>query len=75
MTPERVTITLRFSADLDAVPGWGHAPDDWVALVRRELERNSHYNTKVEIVSVETSPEFRGQFRGQDITSKIYPKP
>jgi hypothetical protein len=41
---KRVIINLTFSADLDMVPGWGHTADDWVALVKRELERNGHYN-------------------------------
>ena len=51
----RAIIHLTFSADLDRVPGWGHQPNDWADLVRRELERNSHYNTKVEIKSVEVA--------------------
>jgi len=51
---DRVHITLSFSADLDMIPGWGHQPEDWVQLVTRDLNRNSHYNTEIEVHTVET---------------------
>jgi hypothetical protein len=50
---KRVEIKLTFSADLDMVPGWGHETQDWVDLVNRELMRNSHYDTRVDIHSVD----------------------
>jgi hypothetical protein len=49
---QRVNILLTFSADLDRVPGWGYDPKDWVELVERELLKNSHYNTDVDVRSV-----------------------
>jgi hypothetical protein len=53
---KRVTIALTFSADLDQVPGWGHQAEDWIKLVTYELQRNPHYNTRVEIQAVEVKP-------------------
>lgn len=53
--PKRVEINLTFSANLDMVPGWGHTPDDWIALIKHELLRNSHYDTRVEIHSTKTA--------------------
>jgi hypothetical protein len=47
---KRVEITLKFCADLDMVPGWGHKPEDWENLAARELTHNSHYNTTVEVL-------------------------
>ena len=52
---KRVEIKLKFSADLDAVPGWGYDPQDWVNYVNNALSRQSHYNTKVDIESVDVS--------------------
>jgi hypothetical protein len=52
---KRVEITLKFSADLDQVPGWGHEPKDWIDLVKRELTRNDHYNTQVDMLKVEVT--------------------
>ena len=53
---KRAEFVIKFSVDLDAVPGWGDKPDDWIALATREFERQSHYNTKAEVVSVDVSP-------------------
>jgi hypothetical protein len=49
----RVAITLTFTADLDMVEGWGHQPEDWVNLIKSELHRNSHYETEVDVQSVQ----------------------
>jgi hypothetical protein len=51
---KRAEITMTFSVDLDAVPGWGHTPEDWIALIKREFCQQSHYNTeaRVDVVTV-----------------------
>lgn len=49
---KRVRIVMVFEADLDAVPGWGHRPDSWIDLAKREFERQSHYNTTAETISI-----------------------
>ena len=49
---KRTKIELTFEADLDISPGFGYFPESWVELITRELERNSHYNTKVSINSI-----------------------
>lgn len=54
MYKKRVEITLKFSADLDMVPGWGHVPVDWVEYVKHRLAGNDHYHTQTEVVSVAT---------------------
>ena len=50
---KRVSISLTFSADLDMVPGWGHQPEDWANMIKSDLCRNSHYDTEVDIHSVQ----------------------
>lgn len=49
----RVKITIDFEADLDIVPGWGHLPEDWVALVKKRLTEETSYKPTVEIKAVE----------------------
>ena len=50
---KRTKIELTFEADLDISPGFGYSPEDWIKYILAELERNSHYNTKVTVNSVE----------------------
>lgn len=69
----RVSINLTFSADLDMVPGWGHQPEDWVALVERDLCRNSHYDTKVVIHSVDTSEPTKREVAWAELDSAVEP--
>jgi hypothetical protein len=41
----RCNICIEYAVDLDAVPGWGYAPDDWINLATEAVVRQSHYNT------------------------------
>lgn len=49
----RAEITIKFSVDLDTVPGTFHDPKDWVWLVTKDFERQSHYNPSYEVVAIE----------------------
>ena len=47
--PRRVTIEVQ--VDRDLLPGWGYDPQDYVALIRRQLaESIPHYNPEVRLV-------------------------
>jgi hypothetical protein len=56
MWTRKTEFTIKFTADLDGVPGWGHQPEDWIALATREFDRQTHYHTKAEVLSVEVIP-------------------
>lgn len=48
MLGERITILVE--VDTDAVPGWGHDPQDYVTLIQRMLnDRIPYYNPTVEL--------------------------
>tara|TARA_R110002012_G_C11522418_1_gene599616 strand:- start:411 stop:689 length:279 start_codon:yes stop_codon:yes gene_type:complete len=49
---KRTKIELTFEVDLSISPGFGYDPESWVEHLKRELERNSHYNTRVSINSI-----------------------
>lgn len=53
----RFEIVIKFTGDLDMLPGWGHDPKDWVDLATASVLRQTHYNTAAEVVS--TKPESR----------------
>jgi hypothetical protein len=53
---KRAKITMTFEVDLDQVPGWGHDTSDWIALIRRDFDRQSHYNTASEVVEIREEP-------------------
>jgi hypothetical protein len=54
---KQAEITIKYTVDLDAVPGWGHEPEDWINLAKEPVLRQSHYNTSAEVVSVEVKPK------------------
>lgn len=49
---QKAEITIKYTVDLDPVPGWGDNPDDWVRLATEAVLRQSHYNTSADVVSV-----------------------
>ena len=50
---KRARIIIAVEVDLDAVPGWGHEATDWVNLIVEPINRQSHYNTSCEVLSIE----------------------
>ena len=56
MLTRKTEFTIKFTADLDGLIGWGHEPEDWIALATRDFDRQSHYNTKVEVLDVKIIP-------------------
>lgn len=52
---KRFDIVIRFTGDLDMVPGPYHGMQDWINMAIRDFERQVHYNTKAEVVSSETT--------------------
>ena len=53
---KRTKIELTFEVDLSISPGFGSDPESWVEYLKRELERNSHCNTRVSINSIKFGP-------------------
>jgi hypothetical protein len=50
--PRRVEFTIKFTADLDGVPGWGNQPEDWIELATNAVLRQDHYHTSAEVLEV-----------------------
>jgi hypothetical protein len=50
---KRCKFTIEYEVDLDAVKGWGYEPEDWHELAMSSVIRQSHYNTKAEVVKSE----------------------
>lgn len=48
----RAHFTIKFSVDLDAIPGWGHKVEDWIRLATEGVMRQSHYNVSYEVVEI-----------------------
>jgi hypothetical protein len=53
--PRRVSFTIKFTTDLDNVPGWGYHVSDWIKLATADFERQKHYNTTFEVIDVRPS--------------------
>lgn len=50
---QKQRVTLKVEVDMDAVPGWGHQPEDWQQHVERYmLETVGHYNPVVTVDTV-----------------------
>lgn len=54
---KRAIIKMTFTVDLDALPGWGHQPEDWVKLIQREFLAQSHYGARATVDSVKIEPK------------------
>jgi hypothetical protein len=54
---QKAEITIKYTVDLDPLPGWGDKPDDWVNLATEAVLRQSHYNTSADVVSVKVKPK------------------
>lgn len=48
----RTEITMKFSVNLDLVPGWGDCPEDWIKLITSQFLSPEHYKPTVEIIDV-----------------------
>ena len=53
----RCRILIEYEVDLDAVPGWGYAPADWIRLAVEGVTRQSHYNTTYTVRGVSINGE------------------
>jgi hypothetical protein len=52
----RLTMLVKVSNDLDAIPGWGYVASDWVNMLAKGGYMNQgHYNTKLEVVGAEVT--------------------
>lgn len=51
----RAEFTIKFSVDLDMVPGPGFTPDDWVQVATREFAMQKHYNAEFETTSIKVN--------------------
>ena len=49
---KRFEIIIKFTGDLDSVPGWGHEPQDWVDLITQQFRRQTHYRTSADVQAV-----------------------
>jgi len=57
---KRFKIVIEFEGDIDMVPGWGDNTADWVRMIARDFERQTHYNTSAKVISEEiTSVEIK----------------
>jgi hypothetical protein len=56
----RCRILIEYEVDLDAVPGWGYAPADWIELAVSNVTRQSHYNTTYTVRGVSINGELVG---------------
>jgi hypothetical protein len=54
---KRASFTIKYTVDLDAVPGWGHSVTDWIALAQAGVLRQQHYNTSAEVVEITETGE------------------
>jgi hypothetical protein len=52
----RAFINLTLAVDLDMMPGWGHSPTDWVALLRGALAQGPHYHPELTTESITEVP-------------------
>jgi hypothetical protein len=53
----RCDFIIKFSVDLDAVPGWGYTPADWIGLATKDVTRQTHYNGTYDVLSVSVDGE------------------
>lgn len=52
----RLTMLVKVSNDLDAMPGWGYVASDWVnMLANGSFMNQSHYNTTFEVVGADVT--------------------
>lgn len=51
----RAEFTIKFSVDLDMVPGPGHSPDDWIRLAAKEFLHQRHYDAVAETISIKVN--------------------
>lgn len=49
----RVDITMKFSVNLDLVPGFGHEAGDWIKFIQREFMRQKHYHAECDVLNIE----------------------
>lgn len=68
MKKSRAYFTV--SVDLDLIPGWGHEPADFQALILNHLlDTVPHYNPVVEQQRVDAAPEYHEQV--QDLAQQL----
>jgi hypothetical protein len=52
-------IKIEVEVNTDPVPGWGYDPQDYVELIRRQLDNTiPHYNPTVRLVEAEQPGEY-----------------
>jgi len=56
MIGERFEITIKYTVDRDAIPGWGHQPENWIDLATHAVSIQTHYHPEIEVMSVATLP-------------------
>jgi hypothetical protein len=51
-TGTRAEITLKFSVNLDLVPGWGDCAQDWIELIRDNFLNQQAYKPEADLIKV-----------------------
>jgi len=49
---QKTEFVIKFTADIDPVPGWGDDPQDWINLATKDFLNQDHYHTTAEVLDV-----------------------